>query len=509
MSIIDAATTFLMLRRIDRINAVLENPIKAQEEQLAKLLPALARTEYGRAHGLAQAKTYNDLRTNLPIRPYEEFMPYIQRAMRGERDILWPGRTRLFSKSSGTTDGRSKFIPVTEESLSNNHYMGGKDMITLYLHNRPDRPVLDGKNLAVGGSLERNTLQPDSYIGDVSALIMNNLPLWAQRMRSPKLETAILPNWEEKLERIAKEASSEDITTLSGVPTWMLLLLEKVLEINNATDLRQVWPNLDGFIHGAVSFAPYRHVFSKFVQGAPLHTMEVYNASEGYFAQQDQASGPEGEMALMPDYGIFYEFIPTSSYRCGGEDAIPLAEVVTGVDYAMVITTNGGLWRYLIGDTVRFTSTAPYRLIISGRTKHFINAFGEEVVVENAEQAIAFASQALGVAVRNYTVAPVFMGGNSQACHEWLVEFESTPPTSPDTFIELIDKKLREVNSDYDAKRAGNLALKLPELHIVPTGTFYAWLESRGKLGGQNKVPRLSNSREYVEQILAFTSQNA
>ena len=385
MGILDSATTFLMARRIDRIHAALADPIRAQNQQLSKLLASLARTEYGRKHGMAHARTYDDLRNRLPIRPYEDFLPYIQRTMHGERDILWPGRTRLFSKSSGTTDARSKYIPVTEASLRDSHYRGGKDMITLYLHNNPGTRVLEGKNLAVGGTLERNPLQADSYIGDVSALIMNNLPAWAQRMRSPKLETAVMPNWEEKLLRIAEEASTENITTLSGVPTWMLLLLEKVLEINHATDLRQVWPNLDGFIHGAVSFAPYRQVFNKFVQGKPLHTMEVYNASEGYFAQQDVQPGPEGEMALMPDYGIFYEFIPTESFRRGGDAAIPLAEVEAGIDYALVISTNGGLWRYLIGDTVRFTSTSPYRIVISGRTKHFINAFGEEVVVLDIE----------------------------------------------------------------------------------------------------------------------------
>lgn len=509
MGLLDTATTFFMRRRIGSIEAALAEPIRVQETQFATLLEAAGKTEYGRAHGLADARTYEEFRNRVPIRGYEDFWPFIERTMQGERDVLWPGRTKLFSKSSGTTGQRSKFIPVTEDSLHGCHYQGGKDMITLYLHNHPGSDVLVGKTLAVGGSLDKNPLQADSWVGDVSALIMNHLPAWAQRMRSPRLETAILPNWEEKLERIAQEASKENITSLSGVPTWMLLLLEKVLDINNATDLREVWPDLEVFIHGAVSFKPYRQVFTKFVKGAPLNTMEVYNASEGYFAQQDQQPGPEGEMALMPHYGIFYEFIPADAFRRGSDLAIPLSEVEAGQDYALVITTNGGLWRYLIGDTVRFTSTSPYRIVISGRTKHFINAFGEEVVVENAEAAVTFACQQTGTAVRNFTVAPVYMGGSTQACHEWLIEFEGASPTQPDTFIRLIDERLRQVNSDYDAKRQADLALKAPELHILPDGTFYRWLKSRGRLGGQNKVPRLSNTREYVEQILEFVKAEA
>ena len=510
MGLIDAATTFFMRRRMGRIEAALAEPIRAQHEQLARLLPHAARTEYGIAHGLADARTYEEFRARVPIRTYEDFWPYIERTMQGERDVLWPGRTRLFSKSSGTTGQRSKYIPVTQASLHDCHYMGGKDMITLFLHNHPGSRVLYGKNLAVGGSLEPNPNQPPgSWIGDVSALIMNGLPSWAQRMRSPRLETAIMPNWEEKLVRIAQEASRENVTSLSGVPTWMLLLLDKVLEINNATDLREIWPGLEVFIHGAVAFGPYRSLLSKYTKGTPIHTLEVYTASEGYFAQQDQQPGPEGEMALMPDYGIFYEFIPAEEYRRGSDKAIPLEEVQVGVDYAVVISTNGGLWRYLIGDTVRFTSTSPYRLVISGRTKHFINAFGEEVVVENAETALAYACLATGTGVRNFTVAPVYMGGSTQACHEWLVEFEGNPPSDPHQFIDLIDEKLRKINSDYDAKRQAGLALKAPELHVMPPGTFYRWLESRGKLGGQNKVPRLSNNREFVEQILAFVQAEA
>ncbi len=410
--------------------------------------------------------------------------------------------TRSTIKSSGTTTQRSKFIPVSDESLQDCHYKGGKDMIALYLHNHPGTEVLSGKNLAVGGSLQKNPHQSDSYIGDVSALIMNWLPAWAQIMRTPSLDVAILPNWEEKLDKIAHLASKEDVTSLSGVPTWMVLLMQRVLEVNNATDLRQVWPNLEVFLHGAVSFTPYRSLFDTF-SSPPMNYMETYNASEGFFGIQDRTGGVEGEMALMVDYGIFYEFIPVSEQRRTGDSAIPLWQVETGVNYAMVITTNGGLWRYEIGDTIRFTETKPYRFHISGRTKHYINAFGEEVVIENAEAAISHACTAAGCIITNFTAAPVNMGGRQQASHEWVIEFEHEP-SDLELFTKELDDKLREVNSDYDAKRHKDMALRAPVIQAVPKGTFYRWLESKGKLGGQNKVPRLSNTREYVEDIMAM-----
>ena len=483
----------------------MQEPAQAQEDVLANLLHNTRNTVFGKQHGLASARHYQDLPERVPVRTYEEMYPYIDRVLHGETNILWPGKTLLFSKSSGTTGQRSKFIPVTEESLKDGHYKGGKDLIALYLHNHPGTNVLDGKGLAVGGSLQQNPHQPGepSFIGDVSALIMNWLPAWAQFMRTPGIEVAVMPEWEAKLERIATLTCKENVTSLSGVPTWMVLLMQRVLEMHNATDLREVWPNLECFLHGAVSFTPYRSLFNSFVKGPKLEYMETYNASEGFFGLQDRSDNADGEMALMLSHGVFYEFIPATEHRRTSEKAIPLWEVEAGVNYAVVISTNGGLWRYALGDTIRFTSTKPYRFKISGRTKHFINAFGEEVVVENAEAALAEACEKTGAIVRDFTVAPIYMGSGRNASHEWVIEFEREPENHPH-FAYLLDEKLREVNSDYDAKRYRDMALHMPLVKVVPKGTFYRWLQSKGKLGGQHKVPRLSNSRQFVDEILAL-----
>ena len=505
MGLISATTSFFLSRRVRAIEAAMLDPARTQEEVLENLLSSTSSTLFGKQHGLGDVHHYEDLAERVPIRTYEEMWPFIERVLYGERDVLWPGKTLLFSKSSGTTGQRSKFIPVTDEALKDCHYKGGKDLIALYLHNHPGTNVLDGKSLAVGGSIQPNPHQPggESFIGDVSALIMNWLPAWAQFMRTPSIEIAVMADWEEKIEKIATLASKEDVTSLSGVPTWMVLLMQRVLEMHNATDLREIWPNLECFLHGAVSFAPYRRMFNSFVKGAPLQFMETYNASEGFFGMQDSTQNADGEMALMLNYGVFYEFIPASEHRRTSEKAIPLWEVETGVNYAVVISTNSGLWRYALGDTIRFTSTAPYRFKISGRTKHFINAFGEEVVVENAEVALSDACEKTASVVRDFTVAPVYMGSGRNASHEWVIEFEREPENMSQ-FAYLLDEKLREVNSDYDAKRYRDLALHMPVVKPVLKGTFYRWLQSKGKLGGQHKVPRLSNSREFVDEILAI-----
>ena len=468
MGLISATTGFFLSRRVAAIEAALVDPARTQENELADLLLKTQTTVFGKQHGLADVRHYEDLAQHVPVRTYEEMWPFIERTLHGERDVLWPGKTLLFSKSSGTTGQRSKFIPVTEEALKDCHYKGGKDLIALYLHNHPGTNVLDGKGLAVGGSLQANPHQPgeESFIGDVSALIMNWLPAWAQFMRTPSIEVAVMPDWEEKLECIATLASKENVTSLSGVPTWMVLLLQRVLEMNNATDLREVWPNLECFLHGAVSFTPYRSLFNRFVQGAPLHYMETYNASEGFFGLQDSTDNADGEMALMLNYGVFYEFIPAVEHRRTSEKAIPIWEVETGVNYAVVISTNSGLWRYALGDTIRFTSTSPYRFKISGRTKHFINAFGEEVVVDNAEAALAEACEKTGSIVRDFTVAPIYMGSGRNASHEWVIEFEREPENLSQ-FAYLLDEKLREVNSDYDAKRYRDMALHMPLIKVV------------------------------------------
>jgi hypothetical protein len=505
MAFLDSVTTYFLRKRMGRIERMMAEPIRAQELQWANLRTGLSRTAFGQEHGITDKTTYADYRNQVPVRTYEDIYPYIDKAMQGERNVLWPGRVRQFAKSSGTTGQRSKFIPVTDASLEACHYRGGKDMIGLYLHNHPGSRVLFGKTLSVGGSLADNEAQSGSKIGDVSALIMNGLPGWAQRMRVPGLEIATYPEWERKLEAIAQATIKERVTSLTGVPTWMYILMKRVLEITGATDLRQIWPDLEVFIHGAVSFVPYRPLFDS-LTAQPLFYQETYSASEGYFGQQDRTNGLAGEMALMLDYGILYEFIVADEFRRGSDKAVPLGDVEMGREYALVISTNGGLWRYLIGDTIRFTSTKPFRFTISGRTKHFINAFGEEVVVENAEEAVRYANGQTGARVLNYTVAPVYMGGKTAASHQWAIEFEQAP-ASLDTYGALLDTRLREVNSDYDAKRYRDIALHPPQMVQVPEGTFYRWLQQRGKLGGQHKVPRLSNTREYIDEILALVKE--
>jgi hypothetical protein len=395
---------------------------------------------------------------------------------------------------------------VSQEALEDCHFKGGKDLLSIYVNNYPDTKLFDGKGLAVGGSHRINELDPSatSYYGDVSAVIMRNLPPWAQFIRTPSLETALMSNWEEKIEKLAQESSMDDVTNIAGVPTWTILLIQKVVELKKKKNIMEVWPNLEVFFHGAVSFTPYRNLFKTLIPFEGMRYWEIYNASEGFFGIQDQKNSEE--MLLMLDYGVYYEFIPVSEIDKEYPRAIPLSEVELDKQYAMVITTNAGLWRYSIGDTIKFTSLSPYRIKISGRTKHFMNAFGEEVIVENAEAAITAACDHTGAVIDNFTAAPVYLAEGKKGGHEWIIEFK-VKPNSLREFGHILDETLRRINSDYDAKRAHDLALVAPTLHSVEEGTFYNWMKSRGKLGGQNKVPRLSNSREYVDDILRMMAE--
>ncbi|MBA4055900.1 MAG: hypothetical protein C0490_14395, partial [Marivirga sp.] len=420
--------------------------------------------------------------------------------------ILWPSEIKWFSKSSGTTNARSKFIPVSQEALEDCHFKGGKDLLSIYVNNCPDTKLFNGKGLAVGGSHQINELDPtaSSYYGDVSAVIMQNLPPWAQFIRTPSLETALMGNWEEKIEKLARETANEDVTNIAGVPTWTILLIQKIVELQKKNNILEVWPNLEVFFHGAVAFAPYRSLFQSLIPSEKMQYWETYNASEGFFGIQDQKNSEE--LLLMLDYGIFYEFIPTEEIEAENPRAIRLSDVELDKNYAMVISTNSGLWRYNIGDTIKFTSKYPYRIKISGRTKHFINAFGEEVIVENAEAAVTKACEHTGAVIDNFTAAPIYLEEGKKAGHEWIIEFKVQPSSLPE-FSRVLDETLRAINSDYDAKRAHNLALIAPKVHSVNEGTFYNWMKRRGKLGGQNKVPRLANSREYVDDILKMLSE--
>lgn len=501
MSLLNETLTWIMKRRMPRIEAMYLRPIELQESCFQELIELAKYTEWGKQHGYVAIKNAEQFNRQVPISTYEELFPYINRMMHGEQNILWASPISWFSKSSGTTNARSKFIPVSPESLGDSHMRGGKDMITLLIHNKPDTAIFEGKGLSIGGSLSSNPFNDQMLLGDVSAVVMKNLPIWAQMIRTPSLDVALMNDWDQKIERMARETSQENVTSILGVPTWTLVLIDKILEITGKSNILEVWPNFEFLVHGAVAFSPYRSLFKEKIFPSPqVSYMEIYNASEGFFGIQDDLSLPD-EMLLMLDYGIYYEFIPLDEEGNEKDIIVSLAEVKVGVNYAIVISTNAGLWRYKIGDTIKFTSTDPYRIKISGRTKMFINAFGEEVIIENAEMAISKALEMTDSKMLDYTAGPCFMADGKSGCHEWIIEF-SVPPKDFTKFVHILDETLREVNSDYDAKRSFDMVLTQPKVHQVPKGTFYQWMNDRGKLGGQHKVPRLSNTREYLEDIL-------
>ncbi|RSK46698.1 GH3 auxin-responsive promoter family protein [Hymenobacter perfusus] len=502
---ISTVLTWAVQRRLASIHHFRDNPHEVQQAVLHSLLHMARTTAWGRRYGYADVPSAREFSQRVPISSYEELYPEIERVLRGEADVLWPGRAEWFAKSSGTTNARSKFIPVTRASLHEGHYRAGRDMTALATLYYPETDALGGKTLSLGGTHGPNPFRPDdpaSHVGDVSAVIMQNLPAWAEFIRTPPLELALLDEWEEKIERIARHVLTADVRVLAGVPTWMIVLLRRVTELAGAESIVDVWPRLGLFLHGAVAFGPYRELFRQLIPSDRMHYLEIYNASEGYLALQDE---PDSEdLLLLLGHGIYYEFLPADQWDAPEPRTIGLEAVELGRTYALIISTNAGLWRYKIGDTVRFTSLAPYRIRIVGRTKHFLNAFGEEVVVENADAAVAAACQATGTTVRDYTAAPIYFAAHEEASrggHQWLLEF-TEPPADLLHFARILDETLRQLNSDYDAKRHRDLALRPPQVLAVPTGTFVQWLARRGKLGGQHKVPRLSNSRELVDEIL-------
>lgn len=508
MEIFNSILTWVMKKRIHDIELFIKYPNEVQEEILTGLLAKAVNTQYGRKYDFASIYGSNQFQQRVPIVSYEDLFPYIDRLMKGEQNLLWPTEVRWFAKSSGTTNSRSKFIPVSNEALEECHYKGGKDMLSIYMNNYPETKMFAGKNLVIGGSQQVNQFDKNgrSYYGDVSAVLLKNLPFWAQMVRTPSMEIALMDEWEEKIEKMAQYTQDEDVTSISGVPTWTIVLLERVLEIKGAKSILEVWPNLEVFIHGAVSFTPYESLFQSLIPSKGMHYMETYNASEGFFGIQDQTNSKE--MLLMLDYGIYYEFIPAEEWDKEQPKTLKLEQVELHKNYAIVITTNAGLWRYKIGDTIRFTSLDPHRIKITGRTKHFINAFGEELIIENAEEAIAFAAEKTDAKIENYTAGPQYLESGKQGCHEWIIEFAKEPDQLA-RFGQILDEKLREINSDYDAKRHKNIALVAPKVHRVDHGTFYNWMKRRGKLGGQNKVPRLANNREYLDSLLEMIGHSS
>jgi len=470
-----------------------------QHEVLSRLIERAKDTEYGRYHRFGDMKTYEDFVHNNPVNSYEELKGQIDRMRHGEEDILWPGRVKWYAKSSGTTNDKSKFIPVSKEGLKRLHYKGGADVVAIYLRNNPESRMFDGKGLILGGSHQPNYDLSDSLVGDLSAILIENINPLVNLVRVPSKETALLSDFEVKRDRIAREAMTKNVTNLSGVPSWMLSVLNRVMELSGKKHLEEVWPNLEVFFHGGVAFTPYREQYQQLITSSKMHYMETYNASEGFFGIQDDPS--DKSMLLMLDYDCFYEF-----QEMGSNQIVPLWGVEKGKNYAMIISTSCGLWRYMIGDTVQFTSTNPYKFIISGRTKSFINAFGEELIVDNAEQGLSYACQQTGAQVLEYTAAPVFMDANAKCRHQWLIEF-STPPDDLQYFARLLDARLQEVNSDYEAKRYKDITLQHLEVVVARAGLFNDWLKSKGKLGGQHKVPRLSNSREHIEELLLLNEK--
>ena len=496
---VNALFSFLIKKRLQQIELFRDHPRLTQLEMFHSLIQQAKYTEWGRKYDYSTISDPDQYRERLPLQDYEGVKPYVQRMRKGEQNLIWPTDIRWFAKSSGTTSDRSKFIPVSREALEDCHYKGGKDLIALHYQQFPESKLYQGMSLVVGGSSNIEQLRTDAYSGDLSAIIIRNLPLWVEVRRTPVIETALLDNWEVKIEKMARETMREDVRCIAGVPSWTLVLLKRILEITGKRNILEVWPGLELFMHGGVSFRPYRAQFEQLIPSASMNYLESYNASEGHFAVQDRRGADD--MLLMLDYGIFYEFLPLDRMGSPSPSTLLLHEVEVGVQYALVISTNSGLWRYMPGDTVRFSSVKPYRIQVSGRTKSFINAFGEELIVDNADRGMEAACAATGAVISEYTAGPVYMDEAARGGHEWVVEF-ATPPDDLARFVHVMDATMRAHNSDYDAKRKGDMALRPPVVHHVAPGTFHVWLKQRGKLGGQNKVPRLSNDRVIVESIL-------
>lgn len=475
----------------------LKYPDEVQNELLLKLVSKAKNTEIGKKYDFESIKNYCDFSQRIPVTTYEENQEYIERSRKGENNILWPTPTKWFAQSSGTTNARSKYIPVSPESLEHCHYAASKDLLCMYLNNNEGSQLFSGKGLRLGGSKDLYKSNGTIY-GDLSAILIDNMPFWAEFSSTPNSDVSLLSDWEIKMQAIVDETIPENVTSLAGVPSWMLVLLNNVLETTQKKSILEVWPNLEVYFHGGVSFDPYADQYHKILPSSSIKYYEIYNASEGFFAIQDQNNSQD--LLLMLDYGIFYEFIDMDTYGSTQEKVIPLTEVEIGKNYAVVITTNAGLWRYKIGDTVRFVSITPYRIRVTGRTKHHINIFGEELIIENAEEALKNAARETSCEIKDYTAAPIFMEGKEKGAHEWIIEFKKEPKNI-NAFAKVLDQKLQDVNSDYAAKRCNNITLKKPTIHAARENLFYDWLKAKNKLGGQHKIPRLSNSRDFLEEL--------
>ncbi len=494
-NLVNSFLSWFIRQRIHQIEHFMEFPEEVQQNLLGANIEKAKVSFYGKKHGFGDIGSYEDFQRNIPIVAYEDIEYLITRMRDGEQNLLWPSDIRWFAKSSGTTNAKSKFIPVSNDSLEDCHFKAGKDMLALFFNNKPDSKIFSGRSLRLGGSTQISNVNNQAYFGDLSAILIENFPVWVELRSTPSKEISLMNEWESKLEAIAQSTIKEDVTSLAGVPSWMLVLLNKIIDITGAKNIHEVWPNLELYLHGGVSFSPFRKQFEELLPRKDFEFIEIYNASEGFFGVQDVMGARD--MLLMLDYGIFYEFIPLDN----PEKVIPLWETELGVLYEMIISTNSGLWRYRIGDTIEFTSISPYRFKISGRTKHYINVFGEELMVGNADAALEAASQKHQCTVKEYSAAPVYMENKESGAHEWMIEFEKTP-NDLTGFISTLDSELKNLNSDYEAKRHKDMALKMPIVHAAAPGTFYQWLKTKNKLGGQHKVPRLVNDRSIINELL-------
>ncbi|MEZ0005255.1 hypothetical protein ABH942_000606 [Flavobacterium sp. 28YEA47A] len=497
LPIINSVATWIFKKRIHQIELFLKYPNEVQEELLLNLIRASEQTIIGRQYGFSSIKSYQEFTERVPVSTYEDLEPLIERTRKGEQNVFWNTPIKWFAKSSGTTNAKSKFIPVSTEALENCHYKAGKDLLSLYLNNNEESQLFTGKSLRLGGSKQLYE-DNNTFFGDLSAILIDNMPIWAEFSSTPSNKVSLMSEWETKIPAIINETIHENVTSFAGVPSWMLVLMNKTLEATGKSNLLEIWPNLEVYFHGGVSFEPYREQYKKILPNSEFQYYEIYNASEGFFAIQDLNNS--SDLLLMLDYGIFYEFIPMDTFGTPEQKTIRLSEVELDKNYAIVITTNAGLWRYMVGDTVRFTSLNPYRIRVSGRTKHHINVFGEELIVENTDKAIAKACKLTNTEVIDYTVAPVFMEGREKGAHEWMIEFKNDPENIAH-FRQILDDTLQSLNSDYEAKRHNNMTLNPLIINVARTNLFYDWLKEQDKLGGQHKIPRLSNQRSYLEEL--------
>lgn len=497
---VNSIASWLLKKRIHQIELFVKYPHEVQEEVLHDLLEMAKDTVIGRQYDFGSIENYETFATRVPLSNYEDLADDIEKSRQGMQNIFWPKPIKWFAKSSGTTNAKSKFIPVSHESLENCHYEASKDLLSLYLNNNPESNLFAGKGLRLGGSKE---LHQDKYtfFGDLSAILIDNMPIWAEFSSTPSSKISLMGDWETKMPAIINATINEKVSSLAGVPSWMMVLLQNILQTTGKQNILDIWPNAEVYFHGGVSFDPYREQYKKLFPSEHFRYYEIYNASEGFFAMQDRNFSDE--LLLMLDYGIFYEFIPMDIFGTPNQRAIPLNQVELNKNYALVISTNAGLWRYIIGDTLRFTSLNPYRIKVTGRTKHHINVFGEELMIENTDKALSKTCAAFGCEVIDYTVAPIFMSDKQKGAHEWLIEFK-TPPQDAQKFAEVLDKNIQKINSDYEAKRFNSMTLSQLKLHIARPKLFYDWLKQNDKLGGQNKIPRLSNDRLYLEELMVL-----